>query len=124
MIVNFNNKNVARSKTALDNKDFNTAIKYCNEELKKNKRNVDCYVIRGSAYNQQGKVEAAVSDFKTAIQLDPTNLDIMKKLFFSYAKTNDIDNALVVCNNIIHRYPSDNDELVFQEIIRMLMERV
>lgn len=117
------NKNISRSRTALENKDFQTAIKYCNNELKVNKRNVDIYLIRGAAYNQLGKTDLAIVDFKSAYQLDPSNLDILKKLFFSYAKIKDIHNCLTVCNTIMQQYPSDNDEFVYQEICGLLMER-
>lgn len=122
-MLHFANKNISRSKTALENKDFQTSIKYCNDELKKNKRNVDVYLIRGSAYNQLGKTDLAIEDFKSAYQLDPSNIDILKKLFFSYAKIKDIQNSALVCNTIISQFPSDNDEFVYQEICRLLMER-
>lgn len=122
-MIHTRNKNISRSRTALENEDFKTAINYCNAELKSNKKNVEVYLLRGTAYNQLGQTDKAIDDFKIALQLDPSNLEILKKLFFSYTKTGNIQKSIIACNEIIQRYPSDNDELVFKEICKLLMEK-
>jgi tetratricopeptide (TPR) repeat protein len=52
--------------------DFEKAISYADNALKINKRYMDAYVLKGSAYLKLGNMKLAKSSYETAIQQDNT----------------------------------------------------
>ena len=67
------NLKVEESLKSFINRDFESAIKLCNEALQLNPTNVDAHVNRGAAYGELRNFTAALADFNKAIELNPNH---------------------------------------------------
>ena len=65
------NLKVEESLKSFINRDFESAIKLCNEALQLNPTNIDAHVNRGAAYGELRNFTAALADFNKAIELNP-----------------------------------------------------
>jgi tetratricopeptide (TPR) repeat protein len=59
---------------AIDDKDWNHLIDLCSRVLELDSNNVECYVRRGNAHFSLQHLDAALSDYDRALQIDPFNL--------------------------------------------------
>jgi tetratricopeptide (TPR) repeat protein len=56
---------------ALDQKDFDSAIKYFSQVIKMNPREVAAYINRGIAYSHKNELERAIANYTLAIGINP-----------------------------------------------------
>lgn len=52
-------------------KEYELAIKYCDQTIKLYPNFPDAYIVRGNIYRQQGKIKLALANYDRAIELDP-----------------------------------------------------
>jgi len=72
---------------AIENKDFNLAIKKCNELLEKNSENSVLYEIRAKCYQNIGQIDSAIEDLGTSIsKFQGDDLNHLSELFQNRGK--------------------------------------
>lgn len=67
---------VKQGQAALARQDYNTALAWFTEALRRNPRDVDAYLLRARVYRDgKGYIREAMADLSRAIQLDPSRMD-------------------------------------------------
>ncbi len=79
---------------AHDNKDYDLAIAYFNEALRRNPRYADAYANRARAYNLKGEYARALADCDQALRLDPDNVPAHLARAYTYRRKKDYDRAI------------------------------
>ena len=69
------------------------------------------------AYEAQGKLDLAESEFKSAIQVDPARAGAYTALIEMYRRTQQLNKALPLAKRLVEMYP---DQSVFREQLRTL----
>ena len=99
------NKNISENIQILVNqfnaKNFREVINKGNTLIKKNPEFVILYNIVGSAYQNEGKYNLAMNNFKLGLKLDPNNLALMNNLAMSYKNLLQYDLAENLYRDII-----------------------
>jgi Flp pilus assembly protein TadD len=78
---------VARAKTSIEQKQYDSALADLTQAIKKEKKNAEAYALRGDVYMQQSQVVPARADYDQAIMLDPKNAQFYYKRALSFEHT-------------------------------------
>jgi tetratricopeptide (TPR) repeat protein len=73
-------------------------VLFYNQALVLDNKNIDALNDRGIVYYNQGKYEAAITDYSNALQLEPDNSRIIINLILVYIASDDFDKAAVQFN--------------------------
>jgi tetratricopeptide (TPR) repeat protein len=78
---------VARAKTSIEQKQYDSALADLTQAIKKEKQNAEAFALRGDVYMQQTQVVLARADYDQAIKLDPKNAQFYYKRALSFEHT-------------------------------------
>jgi superkiller protein 3 len=62
---------------------------------------------RGVAYQQQGKLEEALAEFRQAAQMDPGNIAVLMNLAYVYGLQGRLDEAIAEYRKVLERQPAN-----------------
>jgi tetratricopeptide (TPR) repeat protein len=81
------------SVAALDQKDYAKAIRLLTKMIEQVPEDFDAFVLRGAAYQGQGKLETALDDFNEAIRLSPEYVPALISRGTAWQAKGDLDKA-------------------------------
>ena len=98
---NLNDTNINNLVAAayLENKQYDTAIQYCNEAIKLNPKNHFAFYNRGVAYSNLKKSETAIKEYKEAINIKDKFIDAYIGISNSYWISNQNQKAISILEN-------------------------
>ena len=84
---------------------YKETVDVANEAIAKEPKNVSALQFRGSALGASGQTAQAAADFKTILDIDPTNLHGMFNLGVAYKESNQLDKAIEMLSKLIEAKP-------------------
>jgi Flp pilus assembly protein TadD len=96
-----------RGANYLQKRDYDKAIKDCDQSIRLDPKVVAAYNNRGSAYMQKGDFDRAIVDFEQAIQLDPKDARVHMNCGTSYMGKRNFDKAIAAYDQAVALDPKD-----------------
>jgi tetratricopeptide (TPR) repeat protein len=109
------NELVARAKTSIDKKEYDSALADLTQAIKKEKQNAEAYALRGDVYMQQSQVLPARADYDQAIKLNPKNAQFFYKRALSFEHTPGFSQASTIADYTRVLELEPNNEKVLRE---------
>lgn len=86
--ANAKDQDFVTGKTAVQNKDWNTAIDALNRAVKNEPRNADIHNYLGYSYRNTDKMELSFKHYNEALRLEPNHRGANEYIGWAYLKTN------------------------------------
>jgi len=87
--------------------DLTSAIKYYKEAIRLRPRYYLFYMHLGNAYNQAGLMNEAIMELQTAVNLEPSNPELLVKLASFLAKTGEVSKVIDIANIVLVLEPKN-----------------
>ena len=111
-------KHLLKINEALDNDNYEKAIKFLIKEIKNNKDCADLYNLLGFAYRKNKNYKLSLESYKNALRIDPSYLRTHNYIGITYIKIGNFDKSKkhlqklkMLCNSLCEEYKSLNKEL-------------
>lgn len=96
----------------LGKKDFGSAMRRVEEELKKRPPPAVAYFMEGKVYAAEGKFEQAEAPLRQALELDPDSLGTYELLTSVFLATNKVPQAISQLQDLLSKNPKQIDALM------------
>ena len=103
---------------ALDNENYEKAIKLLKKEIKINKANADMHNLLGFAYRKNNNYKLSLISYKRALKIDPSHLRTHNYIGITYIKIGNLDESKkhlqklkMLCKSLCEEYKTLNKEL-------------
>ncbi len=90
--------------------NYEAALNYTNDLLRKNKYNTEAYYLKGFIYQDLKQIDKAISSWQTAIEIDPNHYDSQMQLALNFSRKKD-PLAIQYFENALRITPNDRSSM-------------